>query len=355
MNRLLLILSGLLAASGQAAISPARMSAPQLLDEFAKTRDKLKSFIAHTEFRSQDDNTVISAWKGEMLGESETRSDGHRIYCRTLFWGVNGPGEVRTRDQGVYHSRLWDGECCYDYLRSTNNGTLTLQRDQPPPRATQLLRYGNSPLSECLGLVCAGCDRIDVILGQASALRVRNQMEAAGWEPSPCYVLEGQTRYGKVTLWLDPAHGFHIARALSITRSGDVGNDLAGYRLMEGERTVRSIEKVRFAKSGGVWMPMEVISSSEATFPKGEHSIRRGHLKVTRFVLNPDHERLRSFLPDDIRNEALALIWDANRAGGGFIHYQWRDGRIVDKDRNVVFDSGLKNANTGQPIPSGKK
>ena len=59
---------------------------------------------------------------------------------------------------------------------------------------------------------------------------------------------------GKYTFWIDPAHGYNIAKGTTVQREGDI---IAGHKL-QGERK-SSYEVVRFEKIGDVWLPMEIL------------------------------------------------------------------------------------------------
>ncbi len=59
---------------------------------------------------------------------------------------------------------------------------------------------------------------------------------------------------------------------------------------------------------------------------------------ITNIVLNPDHNALKSFIPDDIRNGASVFI----TALPASIEYIWQDGKVIDKDGKVILDCTLK-------------
>ncbi|MCX5638924.1 MAG: hypothetical protein NTX52_14705, partial [Planctomycetota bacterium] len=57
------------------------------------------------------------------------------------------------------------------------------------------------------------------------------------------------------------------------------------------------------------------------------------YYKRTEIILNPDHDALGSFVPDDIRNGAKAYKVDVPG-----ITYTWQDGRVVDATGKVFID-----------------
>jgi hypothetical protein len=97
------------------------------------------------------------------------------------------------------------------------------------------------------------------------------------------------------------------------------------------------MDKVRFAKSGDIWVPVEAAGGLDNVFAGGTRSAFRFQLKVTRFLLDPDHETLASFQPDDIRNGAAVYAAGRTNANGSVIRDEWRDGRVVDKTGKVIF------------------
>ncbi len=349
------------------------MSASQLLDRFAATQAQLKSFIAEYEFNRQDAESGSKTWKGSHAMSGETRFDGKRVSARERLWGQIVPDTQRTKGKPYYKSRLYDGRWFYSYEqpwwrledvpKGMSTGTLALEtgpaaikRQGISANSTnpaELLDLCGSGLALGLGaLPHDGGQRFDVRLRAAAVVQVRDKLEPAGWTPSPCYVLDAETPQGHYTVWLDPAHGFQLAKA--ILKRGPGHQRVTGYTLNNTESDLSFVEKVRFEKSGEVWLPVETAGGLDNSFAGGLNSSMRFQLKVTRFILIPDHAALRSFLPDDFRDGARAIIIGSNYAGGGLINCQWRDGKIVDKAGNVVFDSGLKNSNPKQPIPPGK-
>ena len=149
-------------------------------------------------------------------------------------------------------------------------------------------------------------ERFDVRLREANSIQVRDKLELAGGEPSPCYVLEAETPHGHYTIWLDPADGFQMAKGILLRRPGHQRGEQ--YTLTAGERDLSTVDKVRFAKADGVWVPVEASWGLDNTFATAGSNSSRGQLKVTKFLLNPDHAALLSFGVDDIRDGALPAL-----------------------------------------------
>ena len=79
---------------------------------------------------------------------------------------------------------------------------------------------------------------------------------------------------------------------------------------------------------------MEADSRSDLRGTQGFHSTEDYHYKRTKFVLNPDHDKLGSF-DDPLENPAQdPELKDGSRVRikSDPIQYIWQDGRLVDKD-----------------------
>jgi hypothetical protein len=314
----------------------------------------------------QDSETTARAWKGSHIVSGETRFDGQRCSTRERMWGQITPNTVRSKAEPYYKSRLFDGQWRFGYeqafwrvgdprARPGYVGTLTLQQPSLPPRnLIELLDLTDSGLALCLGVLpWDDGRRFDLRLPEATTLQVRDNLELAGAEPSPCYVVEAETPHGHYTVWLDPAHGFQMAKAILLRRPGHQRG--AHYTLTAGERDLSTVDEVRFAKDGGVWVPVEATWRLDNTFATGESNSSRGQLRVTKFLLKPDRAALGSFRLDDVRNGARVVIVGATNASGGLIQYEWRDGKVLDSEGKVAFDSGLARQSAVKTMPADKE
>ena len=110
---------------------------------------------------------------------------------------------------------------------------------------------------------------------------------------------------------------------------------------------------------------VEAVLKRIQKFEKGNFTDDTTDCKLIEIKINPDHERLSSFLPDDILDKTMVLFqgetWKRThshirtpsgrirsrmRAGvltsfdeeGRVVSYIWRDGKIMDENRNIVAD-----------------
>jgi len=325
MKRVLLIsLSVLLAASGWAATNAMPTpTALELLDKFAKAQDQIMCFIAKGE--------ETTTGTGNGLGyrsRFEMRFDGRRVVDRSWSWGQVTTERKWSREDPWYLSYLrgvGDTQYEYQYASKTDLGHVyaTKPRRSPGPDCVtplNLFYLWNDP------------DRVDVSMREAGpALRLREKMEPAGLVPSPCYVLEARTSKGHYTLWLDPAHGYQMAKAELRQSPGDL---VGTYRLKGNVLSL--VRRVRFEQVEGIWVPMEAEKFSHHDAAAGGGT-SEWHFKLTEFILNPDHNRLGSFVPDDIR-EGAAVSYQAAPGDRRVIHGVWRQGQIVGTDGSLIKD-----------------
>jgi len=91
----------------------------ELLDKYAETQDKLKSYIIKSESSIEVDNSFrIGIGKSGRLCEVRydgNRADGNRVKLCEYLWGQVGK-QLVPKDAPMYRSWLWDGE---NYMRYT--------------------------------------------------------------------------------------------------------------------------------------------------------------------------------------------------------------------------------------------
>ena len=323
-----------------------KLSVSELLDRYAENQDKLRSYIAKTE------ETFIIQWSHEPNAYferwiTELRKDGERIHLRLRIFGdldsENAPTPVEGDMQRV---EFWNGKLYiqyYDIPTETPKVYLTRIRvstTERHKRATYFT-YTGVPF---LGIRYGGYERIDSVLRQADSAVVRNRLEQVGsaW----CYVISAKARSGSYTVWIDPEHGYNIAKADIYVGP----NDYFGRRKFSyQDNELLSVRNIRFQKIEGVWIPMEadIFSTSDR---KDRSCVRNTiHHKITHIILNPDHEALHSFTPE-IEDGTEIRDMDSRA------RYRWRDGMklVVDERdgriRYVPEDWSIK-VGAGKELP----
>jgi hypothetical protein len=315
------------ARSRRGKAKPKHPAVSELLDKFAETQDKVQSFIAKTESLAEtvSSNPRYKGRKRYYRTLSEIRSDGEPEYALRYMWiDISSSGEVKSKDEASYLSNLWDGKSFLSYARDKRNylGSVIINRASEYRIPDRIL--AGSGDGTAMGYCHGDGIRVDSILRKADTISVRDKTEQISG--SACYVIEAETKYGKHTLWIDPKHGYNLAKVVVRKRKGD----LSGGRPIPRGTLSSSLENVRFEKVDGVWVPMEWDIKLRAYW-LDDYLISKTHDKRTAITLNPDHEALGSFVPDDIKNGAKVYI---QQVPG--VHYIWQDGKVVDEKGRTV-------------------
>ncbi|MCX5638897.1 MAG: hypothetical protein NTX52_14570, partial [Planctomycetota bacterium] len=306
---------------------PNRISVSELLDKYAANQDLLRSIIIKSQTSGElygnatslEGNPTGKLGKSEEKREtlSEIRTDDNRVASRLTIWFSDDRGLV-PKDKPEYLSHLWDGNCWYEYSRGggrsyASAGDVWINRSKKDDMRRSLI------LAVTANAFYGDKERVDAVLRRADVASVRDEMEEIGG--SKCYVIDVTAQGGKYKTWIDPEHGYNIAKAMIEKREKDI---VYGTPLRKGEHASVLLENVRFQKVDGAWIPVEAdIYINRVAFNGSFKS--RTHRKVTDVVLNPDHDALGSFVPDDIKNGAEVRIVTAD----GNLHYKekytWQD------------------------------
>jgi hypothetical protein len=318
-----------------------------LLDKYTETRNKFNSFISKAE------NTIEYATKpitkNSRVGQShlknfnrlEFRYDGKRANLRTYRWGkILTAQPTVPKSNPYYTSSLCTKEVQRWYGRANlteDPGRVTIETKPKVAAEVSLARAYKG--HEAIGYLYADDERVDAVLRSTRSMSVRDKMQRVG--KTQCYVIDAQTQKGKYTIWIDPEHGYNIAKAEVTRKAGDILIDKA----IEGEdRYYTSVSNIRFKMIDGIWIPVEADIKYRWHLPNsfGYAYWEKIHHRVTDFLVNPDHDALDSFASDDIENGAKVRI-KGHRNAGQMTEYKWQDGKVVDKDgREVDTDKLIK-------------
>jgi len=304
--------------------------ARELLEKFRATENQTTSFIAKAQNKLEYLDT-INNYEGVKYTSTEFRTDGNRVCHRQHLWGDVTPyARDIGKDEPRYRSFLWDGEMFIEYRPSVTSMKYTrayIRKDDKQKKTMVAVGYRGAPL---LGIFEGDYDPIDsVFLGpDTTSLSVRDQMESVnGYR---CYVLDAETKRGKYSVWLDPTHGYNISKAEVVRRKGDL---VYGSKEPMAHGKIKfSLTKVSFKKIDEVWIPMDATEKVSWLADGPGKMVTTVHHTRTEVVLNPDHEALSSFKPDDIKNGTHVFLLGAPGA-----RYSWQDGKLVpDVDKAAV-------------------
>jgi hypothetical protein len=158
------------------------------------------------------------------------------------------------------------------------------------------------------------------LLRDAEKVSMLDKMETI--DGSECYVIEAETGPLKSRAWIDPTHGFHIAKITS-WRAG---------------RKFCVAWNVVFKRIDGIWIPME--KDFQYFNSGGRWSEDKHHYRITKVILNPDHDALESFAP--VPQEGSIVSIEGAAGIKEKREYTWQNGQIVDESGQKVDLERLK-------------
>ncbi|MHC4757922.1 MAG: hypothetical protein ACYTE8_04630 [Planctomycetota bacterium] len=325
-----------------------RAKALELVDKYAANQDEIqRSFVVKTDMSSVYSGSVygktLMADKLKMYEFSELSYDSNRVSLRTSTWGQRS---ARTKvfipkDNASYTSELWDGQKYFVYRLdeavAVENplGRISIYQEPDQELITPIISKSYCG-HELLGFFYGKYERVDLVLRKAETLTVKNTLERIG--DSDCYVVEADTEGVKYTLWIDPQHGYNIARA---TVKWSEQSPPYGMSHWIVKNAFNSLSNVNFKKTNNLWVSAEADIVLNRNWHNGEWTKQSWHCKVTEIVLNPDHDKLRSFSQYDVKDGAdIRVVMKGNRVITDMNQkYTWRDGKVVGSDgREVDLD-----------------
>jgi len=330
-----------------------KLSVSELLDRYAANQDKLKSFVVKTESVSthltqQDDSTQPERkWRYMVEFRYEDSGSGPAVYYgwKEFDLGDNGIWVPEDRDK----SFLWDGKLNYQYSKRANGSAYStvhiIKGYEYARHGIGVMYAGACPI---LGILYGDVERFDSILRQSETISVRSGLEQVG--SADCYVIDAKSEHGVYVVWLDPEHGYGVAKAVLHKGPEDLlhGRPPSSYINSDSRKGLSFfIENVRFEKIEGIWIPVEgdtrtVIERVDST------SSGRSHYKITQIDINPNHTELLSFVPDIENGTDVSIGRGPEHKwhnGKKFVVDEW-DGRIryVPKDWSILVG-------VGKPLP----
>ena len=322
-------------------VAAGRPTPQELLDKYEAIRCRFTSYSLE-----QEEHGIIRGrypgYRGpvDMRSWIEYRFDGNRFRERSHGWGKIWPDYPRIeKGKGPYNDNLWDGTRYYQYVATRppgpdkpENGDIRMQtKDEFAEHLPgQQRTYARVGLRE---VFFGDYDPIGERLRQAKRIRVRPKRETV--RGSECYVIEAVSPHGKYTVWLDPKHSYQIARA-RVEKIGDRALHL-GKKQPKTDSTISTLEVERFKQIDGVWIPWEGVYEWIKRFGKKREQwwTTKRHFKRTKLTFSPDHEALKSFVPDYPNG---TRVRNSGKMPG--IEFKWKDGKVV-RDPAVKYPAKL--------------
>lgn len=337
----------LLLMSSHTAQAPSVPDVSELLDKYAENQDMLQSWFLKYETSSETD--IAGKERRKKYHSGELRFDGNRMSNRCYKSGDFGPTKVEKSDS-IYLSLTWDGETHIKYYKSNKDDPGIVFYDDFSTADERIrdweiksLQY-NHDVSILMGIYTGTFERVDKLLRDARVISVRDKTEPINGVE--CFVIDAETRHGDYTIWIDPEHGYNIAKAH--LRLSKEKNHLYHDKPFNIKMVTLVVHNVRFEKIEDVWVAMEADLDEEEL---DDSKIRADtHLKITELTLNPDHDALRSFVGGDVPNGTEVVIPPVLQ-----IKYTWHDGELITKiDEDIVsrMDKELVKTISGVMISS---
>ena len=305
---------------------------PELLDKYAEMQHKLESYIVQSETSCAAKTITLLTGrripnKGIPPQNKEIRTDGDRFYiCERHPSALHIPSTVFIPNDQWSRTWLWDGKTYYFYGHHTKEYVKRYaekyiddpeRRDRYARRATgSITVYTNTDEPNMKKRISEqrpdmlGYSRVYSLLRDAEKVSVLDKMETI--DGSECYAIEAETGLFKSRVWIDPVHGFHIAKMTTWC----------------GGKKFFVEWNVVFKSIDGIWIPVQ--KDLQHFNSGGKWSEDKHRYRITKVILNPDHDALESFAPAPQEGSSVSIKGAAGTEEER--EYRWQNGRIMDED-----------------------
>jgi hypothetical protein len=167
------------------------------------------------------------------------------------------------------------------------------------------------------------------LLGESNNLRLHDKQE--NLNGVSCYVLEGTTKYGKVTAWIAPEKGYNALKWVFERNRDDLFDDLFGNaplsarwpELQGGTSVFECVEMQEVNDVNNVFVPKSSLFTDTTKFTNGTKWRNQTEYTVSDIQLNPDFEALRAFKVD-LPNGTRVFVMEFPG-----VRYIWQNGKIA--------------------------
>jgi hypothetical protein len=321
------------------AAEPEQLTLTEILAKCEQTQQVLSRQITKSETLiesrdSEKNNTPI--WYRE---NAEFRYDNGRYdILRNTWVGLRSADEPTPLSTAQNYRQIWDGNTVYDgmFFKDANFTNLKVKRivvstDGSDTDRNTTVGYYGAPLN---GVLTGDMRPMTQILKDSENLLLRKTREWVG--SSLCFVVEASGEDGRYKIWIDPEHGYNIAKA----QVDKTGNDRAFGERMEHPSYIPEfrvtahsfvLDNVRFEKVDDKWVPAEADFKTTTEYNGKQVITQKRHHKRTYVNLNPDFEAVGAFVPQ-IPNGTGVDIFETQG-----VKYKWQDGKaVLDLDELVI-------------------
>ena len=314
----------------------------RILEKYKANRELLKNHITHSEEITETRDTAYGGspeWKRIL---SEFRTDGKQIDSTTQMWrNLSGPDDQSSNEKPFIKNVIWDEQNWTEYL--PNNKWAFISKREKHKNEYIYRAYSGSSLD---GLFLGDDRPVEDILAEASNINFRPQMDSVNG--INCYVIDADTTSGKYSLWIDPEHGYSIAKA-KIHKSGDdilYGKPISKHEAPKIPKGVVvrvkvpgkikdftfSLDKVEFQKVSEGWVPVEAEYQFSTKYVDGRVIAEKKSHKRLQIDLDPNFKAIGAFVPNIPDNTNIAI------EGVDGIGYRWLQGKPVPNIDKYFFE-----------------
>jgi hypothetical protein len=290
-------------------------------------------------------NRNVPEWYKE---KSDFRYDGERYdIIRNSWFDLDSKDDPTPSGKAQNHRQLWDGEKIVDgwFFRENNMKDL-IRRDIIMSYDEQL--FGdNVPYVDgapLLGIFKGDIQPVTTILKETASVRLRETMESVNG--SLCYVIESSGKDGEHTVWVDPEHGYNIAKA-KVRKSGNnmafgepmgpknppVIDPATGWQRPEITGFSFELYNVKFEEVDGRWVPIEADYDTTTQYDNNRIAKETRHHRRTLVDLEPDFEAIGAFSAAELPDGTHVMMPEAQG-----VRYKWLNGKIVPDVDNFIYD-----------------
>ncbi|MBN1975687.1 MAG: hypothetical protein JW787_18785 [Sedimentisphaerales bacterium] len=332
-------------------------TANSLLDKCTETLDKTyTSFITKSKYHKYDDyKTDIQGMSGQrhMYTQVEFRTDGKRFKSIRKKWGGDFEGNSKPESQAEFSVHIYDGNAFYQHAGPYNTpGRVSIHTknyknfEQDVKVDGARLSY-EDPVSECFGYLTGDYERFDHVIREDGIEPMSVRKEE--YKGTIHFVIEANTTHGQYQIWLNPQKGYHFSKATVTRKAGEEFN--GNYKVEQGSVKNYTIENEEFKQVNDLWVSVKAKALINDSFPNNGYMKMNAEIELISILINPDHEALKSFTTDDIKDGAIVMI-DGNPIYVPY-NYTWQKGKVVDEYGYEVNLSTLKPMSlVGKTLPS---
>jgi len=252
--------------------------------------------------------------------------DGGRAEWRGRMFGYDEQGNV---DPNKNHSinEVVTGERHISYSNVVGGPLMGVVMSNDCTKRLRRLLESPANGSPLWGRVFGNGHRsVASLLSESADLALRDEQEVVNGQD--CYVLEGTSEYGRVTLWVAAEKGYSAMKWSIEKVKGDLFDD----EPIPADSWVALFEVVRLEDMNGVFVPVEGVFTLADSYPDGSEYVIRDEYTVSDIDLAPNWEAAGAFsvdLPDG--------TWVQVEEAPG-IRYVWKGGKVVPDVDGPTFD-----------------